>query len=121
VFISRGTVAAIQWIADQPGTDVVLARWDLSPIVASRGHHRVVVGHEGWTHQFDRRLAEVGAVFENGADPRPLLKHEQVAWVLIDGERGVPEWAAGVDPAVRFDETVIFRADRLLEHLEGAQ
>jgi hypothetical protein len=121
-YISTADVAAIQWIADQRGTDVVLARPDLSPLVAARGHHRVVVGHWLWTHQYERRLVEVEAVFEKGADPRSLIsliKHEQVAWVLIDGDRGVPAWAAGVDPAARFDQTLIFRADRLLEHLEG--
>jgi hypothetical protein len=122
-YISTGDVAAIQWIADRRGTDVVLARPDLSLFVAARGHHRVVVGHGFWTHQYEKRLAEVDAVFENGADPRSLIsliKHEQVAWVLIDGDRGVPAWASGVDPAARFDQTLIFRADRLLEHLEGA-
>ena len=121
VYLSTGDVAAIQWIADQPGAEVVLARSDLSPFVVSRGHHRVVVGHWLWTHQYDRRRAEVEAVFEKGADPRPLLKTEQVAWLLIDGDRGVPAWAAGVKPVMRFDQTVVLRADRLLEHLAGAQ
>ena len=120
-YISTGDVAAIQWIADQQGTDVVLARPDLSLFVAARGHHRVVGGHWSWTYQYERRLAEVEAVFENGADPRSLIKHEQVAWVLIDGDRGVPAWAAGVDPAARFDQTLILQADRLLEHLDGGQ
>jgi hypothetical protein len=119
-YMTTGDVAAIQWIADQPGTEVVLARPDLSPFVASRGHHRVLVGQRLWTHQYERRRAEVEAVFENGADPRSLLTTEQVAWVLIDGDRGVPAWAMGVKPDVRFDQTVVLRADRLLEHLEGA-
>jgi hypothetical protein len=117
LYISTGDLAAIQWIADQPGTDVVLARSDLSPLVAARGHHRVVVGHWLWTHQYERRRLEVDAIFEDGADPRSLLKHEEVAWVLVDGDRGVPTWAAGVDPAARFDQTLIIRADRLLEYL----
>jgi hypothetical protein len=123
-YISTADVAAIQWIADQRGTDVVLARPDLSPLVAARGHHRVLVGHWLWTHQYERRRVEVEAVFEKGADPRSLIsliEHEQVAWVLIDGDRGVPAWAVGVDPAARFDQTLIFRADRLLKHLEGAR
>jgi hypothetical protein len=105
-YISTADVAAIQWIADQRRTDVVLARPDLSLFVAARGHHRVVVGHWSWTHQYEKRLVEVEAVFENGADPRSLIsliEHEQVAWVLIDGDRGVPAWAVGVDPAARFD------------------
>ena len=116
-YITSGNVAAIHWIAEQPGTEVVLARWDLSPLVASRGHHRVVVAHPLWTIQFKRRRAEVVTIFENGADPRSLLQQEQVAWVLIDEDRGVPAWAAGVKPVVRFDGTVVLRADQLLEHL----
>jgi hypothetical protein len=119
VYISSGDVAAIQWIANQPGIDVVLARYDLSPFVASRGHHRVLVGQWLWTHQYERRRAEVAAVFENGADPRSLLKTERVAWVLIDGDRGVPAWAEGVEPAARFGETFVLRADWLIEHLES--
>jgi hypothetical protein len=31
VYLTSGDVAAIRWLADQPGTDVVLARKDLSP------------------------------------------------------------------------------------------
>jgi hypothetical protein len=118
-YLTSGDVAAIRWIADQPGTDVVLARWDLSPWIASRGHHRVVVGNYLWTHEYRRRRAEVQAIFEDGADPRPLLRAEQVAWVIIDEDRGKPAWAQGVQPAARFDQTVVLRADRLLEHLEG--
>jgi hypothetical protein len=120
-YLTSGDVTAIQWIADQPGTDVVLARPDLSLWVASRGHHRVVVGNFYWTHEYGRRRAEVEAVFEDRADPRPLLRAEQVAWVLIDGDRGLPGWARGVEPAARFDQTVILRADRLLDHLESKQ
>jgi hypothetical protein len=116
-YITSGDLAAIHWIAEQQGTDVVLARSDLSPLVASRGHHRVVVGHWLWTIQYQRRRAEVERIFENGADPRSLLQKEQVAWVLIDEDRGVPAWAAGVKPVVRFDRTIILGADRLLEHL----
>jgi hypothetical protein len=61
-YLSRGVVNAIQWIARQPGTDVVLARSDLSPWIAARGSHRVVVGHYLWTKEYRRRLAEVKAV-----------------------------------------------------------
>lgn len=118
-YLTSSDVAAIHWLAEQPGTEVVLARWDLSPWVASRGHHRVVVGNYLWTHEYQRRRAEVEAVFEHGADPRPLLRAEQVAWVLIDEDRGTPTWARGVEPAARFDQTVVLRADRLLEHLES--
>jgi len=117
-YLTSGDVAAIQWIANQPGIDVVLARPDLNPWVASRGHHRVVVGHYLWTHEYERRRAEVQAIFEDGADPRPLLRADQVAWILVDEDRGAPAWAQGIEPAVRFDQTVVLRADRLLEHLE---
>ncbi|HJY80205.1 MAG TPA: hypothetical protein VKK81_03875 [Candidatus Binatia bacterium] len=117
-YLTSGDVAAIQWIAGQPGTDVVLARPDLSLWVASKGHHRVVVGNYYWTHEYGRRRAEVQAIFEDRADPRALLRAEQVAWVIIDEDRGLPAWARGVKPAARFDQTVVLRADRLLEHLE---
>lgn len=119
-YLTSGDVSAIKWLADQPGTGVVLARWDLSPFVASRGHHRVVVGHWLWTHQYAQRRKEVEAIFENGADPRSLLQTEHVAWVLIDEDRGVPAWAMGLEPAAHFDQTVILPADQLLEHLEAA-
>jgi len=118
-YLTSGDVGAIRWIAERPGTDVVLARWDVSPWIAARGHHRVVVGHYQWTNEYDRRRAEVQAIFEEGADPRPLLRAEQVAWVLIDEDRSTPAWARGVEPAARFDQTVILRADQLLEHLES--
>ena len=118
-YITAGDDAAIQWIANKPGNEVVLARADLSPFVASRGHHRVLVGHYLWTHEYRRRRAEVDAVFENGLDPRSLLTTEKIAWVLIDGDRGVPAWATGVEPAARFDQTVVLRADQLIQHLEN--
>src|SRR4029453_10129542 len=117
-YLTSGDVAAIQWSANQPGTDVVLARPDLSPWIASRGRHRVLVGHYLWTHDYRRRRAEVEAIFDDGADPRTLLRAEQVAWVVIDEDRGTPAWAQGIDPVVRFHQTVVLRADRLLEHLE---
>lgn len=112
-YLTSGDLAAIQWIASQPGSDVVLARWDLSPWVASRGHHRVIVGHYLWTHEYQRRRAEVEAIFQNGTDPRPLLRREHVRWVLIDGDRGLPVWARNIRPAARFDRTVILRAEEL--------
>jgi hypothetical protein len=118
-YLTSGNVAAIQWIAEQPGTDVVLATRELSPWVAARGHHRVVVAHYLWTKDYQRRRAAVETVFKDGADPRPLLEAERVAWVLIDEESGTPGWARGVQPAARFERTVVLRTDRLLEHLEG--
>ena len=117
-YLTSGNVDAIRWIGDHAGTDVVLARWDVSPWVASRGRHRVVVGHYLWTKDYRRRRAEVQAIFDDGVDPRPLLRAEQVAWVLIDGDRGVPTWAQGVEPAARFDQTLVLRANRLLEMLD---
>jgi hypothetical protein len=116
-YLSSGVVNAIQWIARQPGTDVVLARSDLSPWIAARRSHRVVVGHYLWTKQYRRRFADVKAVFDDGADPLSLLRAEQVAWVIVDEDRGSPLWARGIEPVARFDQTVILRADRLLEHL----
>lgn len=118
-YLTSGDVAAIQWISEQRGSDVVLARSYLSPWVVARGHHRVVVGHWLWTHGYERRLREVEAVFEGGADPQPLVRAAQVAWVLIDEHGGTPEWARDVEPAARFGQTVVLRADRLLEHLEA--
>jgi hypothetical protein len=119
-YLTDGDVAAIRWIAEQPGTDVVLARADISPWVASRGHHRVVVGHYLWTHEYGRRRAEVESIFNEGADPRSLLRAEQVAWILIDEERGTPAWAGGLEPTARFDQSVVLRADHLLERLDSA-
>jgi hypothetical protein len=118
-YLTTGDVAAIKWIAEQPGSDVVLARTDLNPWFASRAHHRVVVGHYLWTNEYRRRRTEVDAVFEKGADPRSLLRKEQVKWIVIDQDRGTPGWAQGIEPAARFDQTLILRADRLLGHLEG--
>ena len=118
-YLTDGDVAAIQWIAAQPGTGVVIARPDVSPWIVARGNHRVVVGNFYWTHDYQRRRAEVEAIFEEGTDPRGVLRAEQVAWVLVDQDRGTPRWLEGVDPAARFGQTVIFRADRLIEHLES--
>jgi hypothetical protein len=115
-YLSADDVQAIQWLADQPGTDVVLARADLSPWVAAGALHRVVVGHYLWTHNYFRRRTEVQSVFDGGEDPVQLLRAEDVKWVLIDGERGVPKWADGVEPVTRFGQTSILRADDLLTH-----
>jgi hypothetical protein len=112
-YLTTGDMAAIRWVAACPETDVVLARWDLSPWVASRGHHRVIVGHFLWTHEYRRRRAVVERIFNIGADPRPLIRRDHVKWILIDGDRGVPSWAQGVSPAVRFDRTFVLRADDL--------
>jgi hypothetical protein len=116
-YLTSGDVSAIKWLADQPGTGVVLARWDLSPFVASRGHPRVVVGHWLWTHQYAQRRKEVEAI---SGGPRSLLQTEHVAWVLIDEDRGVPAWAMGLEPATHFDQTVVLPAGQLLAHLEDA-
>jgi hypothetical protein len=120
-YITSGDVAAIEWIAKQQGTDVVLARQDLSPLLASRGHHRVLVGHWLWTNQYQQRKAEVETIFKNGADPASLLRKEKVVWVLIDEDRGTPGWATGVTPVVRFDQTIVLGADKLLEQSARAQ
>lgn len=117
-YLTDGDVAAIQWIAAQPGSDVVIARPDLSPWVVARGNHRVVVGNYYWTHDYQRRKTEVEAIFEGRADPRGVLRAEHVVWVLVDGDRGVPAWVQDVDPVARFGQTVVLPADRLLEHLE---
>ena len=117
-YLTTGDVAGIEWIARQSGDDVVLARRDLSPWIAARGNHRVVVGHLLWTHDYGRRREEVGEVFRAGVDPRELLRKEHVRWVFIDGDRGFPEWTRGVEPVVRFGKTAIFSADRLLERGE---
>jgi hypothetical protein len=117
-YLTSGDIAAINWIRDQPGTDVVLATSDVSPWVAARGGHRVVVGHYLWTHDYRRRRSEVNAVFQEGADPRPLLRAERVMWILLDGSRDVPEWALGVEPVARFENTLVLPADRVLQHLD---
>jgi hypothetical protein len=117
-YLTTGDLAAIQWISSRPGIDVVLARSDLSPWVASRGHHRVIVGHYLWTHEYRRRRAEVDAIFDIGANPQPLIRKDHVRWVLIDGDRGVPIWARGIRPAVRFDRTIILSADDLFVRSE---
>jgi hypothetical protein len=112
-YLTSGDLAAIRWISSRPGDDVVLARSDLSPWVAARGHHRVIVGHYLWTHEYRRRRAEVDKIFESGADPCPLIRKDDVKWILIDGDRGVPVWARGIRPAAYFDQTIILRADDL--------
>ncbi|MFN8526021.1 MAG: hypothetical protein U0821_23215 [Chloroflexota bacterium] len=121
VYLTDGDLAAIQWIAKLPGDEVVLARSDLSPWIASKGHHRVVVGHYLWTNEYQRRRAAVESIFEMNADPRPLLEADQVAWILLDERRGVPAWARDVTPTARFDQTVILRADCVVERLGTAE
>ena len=75
----------------------------------------------GWPPALDCSVqaaqADVARIFETEVDPRSLLEEEHVEWVLVDEERGVPAWAASVKPAVRFDRTVVLRADQLLDHL----
>jgi hypothetical protein len=52
-------------------------------------------------------------VFDKGADPRPLIRHFGVTWIVIDTERGTPRWAHGVTPARRFDSTIVLAARQL--------
>jgi hypothetical protein len=113
-FLTTDDVQAINWLAHQPGEEVVLARADVSPWVAAWGRHRVVVGHYLWTHEYAQRLGEVQAVFEQSADPRPLLRGENVAWILVDEERGTPACASSVEPAARFGQTVVLRSQDIL-------
>jgi hypothetical protein len=120
IYLTSADSAAIRWIANQPGDAVVLARSDLSPWIAARAHHRVIVGHYLLTHNYHQRRAAVDAVYEAGADPRALLQAENVAWVLIDGARGVPAWARGVSPDAQFDQTTIVHASRLIAHLNAS-
>jgi hypothetical protein len=115
-YLSTDDIQAIEWLSDQPGTDVVLARADLSPWVAASALHRVVVGHYLWTHDYINRRTQVQSVFNDESDPVPLLRAQDVTWVMIDGDRGVPKWADGIEPVARFGQTSILRADDVLIH-----
>jgi hypothetical protein len=113
-YLTSGDVAAMGWLNRKPGDGVVLARSDISPWVAVRSGHRVVVGQYLWTHNFSERQREVDAVFGLGKDPRSLLEGLKVQWILIDGARGVPSWAVGVRPAALFGATRVLRAADVL-------
>jgi hypothetical protein len=109
-YLTSGDVAAMEWLAGRTGDSVVLARSDISPWVAVRSNHRVLVGHYLWTHDWSERQRQVDAVFDGGRSPRRLLKAFHVRWILLDTERGVPAWAVRVPPVARFDATSILRA-----------
>jgi hypothetical protein len=104
----------MSWLKHRPGDGVVLARSDISPWVAARAGHRVLVGHYLWTRDWARRRREVDAAFDRGRDPQSLLVRFKVEWILLDRERGVPAWADGVRPVARFGETTILRAADVL-------
>ena len=122
-FLAEGDLAAVRWLGQQTDNGVVLAPAYVSPWVAARGDHHVLIGHALWTHQYARRLEAVLQVFDAGADPTPLLHEENVAWILIAGEAPAPVWAEGVEPAARFGVTSVLQVDALLQHLttEGPQ
>ena len=52
------------------------------------------------------------AAFDDGADPRGLIRDNNVAWIVSSEDRGTPRWAIGVDPEAQFGSTVVLRADR---------
>ena len=112
-FLTAGDRATFSWLARQHDDGVVLARTDIGPWVAARGRHRVIAGHYLWTHDWSDRSKEVDAVFDKGADPRPLMKRFGVTWVVVDTDRGTPSWARGLAPARRFDSTIVLAARQL--------
>jgi hypothetical protein len=113
-YLTTGDVEAMRWLSHQPGDSVVLARTDISPWVAVRSGHRVVAAHFLWTHNWTERRQEVDAIFDKGRNPRSLLTSLRVQWILVDMDRGVPGWAAGVKPTARFGQTEILRAADVL-------
>jgi hypothetical protein len=112
-FLTAGDRATFSWLARQHDDGVVLARTDIGPWVAARGRHRVIAGHYLWTHDWTQRSKEVDAAFDQGADPRPLIRRFGVTWVVIDTDRGTPSWARGVAPAQRFDSTIVLAGRQL--------
>src|SRR5262249_28057838 len=115
VYLTDGDVDAIRWIAAQPDDDVVLAPSDVSPWIAARAHHHVLVGHYLWTHQYNARRRDVDAIFDAGADPRAVLEAARVRWILVDTNRGMPAWARNVVPMARFGSTTILLASAVLD------
>jgi hypothetical protein len=113
-YLTSGDVAAMNWLNGQPGDSVVLARSDISPWVAVRSGKRVIVGHPLWTHNFAERMREVNAIFDGNTSPRSLLETLYVRWILVDGDRGVPHWAVGVQPVAQFGATRILSAADVL-------
>jgi hypothetical protein len=113
IFLDEGQRAAFAWLGRRHDDGVVLARSDISPWVAAKANHRVLVGHYLWTHDWEQRGREVDAIFDAGVDPLPVIRRFGVTWVLIDGERGVPAWIRGARPVARLGKTEIFSARAL--------
>ena len=113
ISLDEGQRAAFAWLARRHDDGVVLARRDISPWVAAKASHRVLVGHYLWTHDWKERGLEVDAIFDVGVNPLPVIRRFGVTWVLIDGERGVPAWIRGARPVARFGKTEIFSAGAL--------
>jgi hypothetical protein len=111
-FLTAGDRAAFSWLARQHDGGVVLARTDIGPWVAARGRHRVIAGHYLWTHDWSDRSKEVDAVFD-GADPRPLIRHFGVTWIVVDTDRGAPGWVRGLTPVRSFGSTVVLAPRQL--------
>jgi hypothetical protein len=121
-YLAQGDLDAARWLASHDGASAVLARGYVSPWVAARGHHHVLIGHALWTHQYLRRVAEVEAAFASGLELRSVLLAEHVAWVLVDGDNPPPSWTQGIEPTLRFGSASLFSADALLEAVqENAQ
>ena len=112
-FLTSGDRAAFSWLARQHDGGVVLARTDIGPWVAARGRHRVIAGHYLWTHDWSRRSKEVDAVFDESADPRPLIRRFGVRWIVVDTERGTPRWSRGISPERRFGSTLVLAGRQL--------
>jgi hypothetical protein len=114
-YLAADDVAAIDWLDRRPGMSVVLAASDISPWVAARAGHRVLVGHYLWTHDYRRRRDQVDAVFHGRRSPRSLIAAFRVRWILLDARRKVPAWAQGVKPVARFNQASVLRAADVLE------
>jgi hypothetical protein len=112
-YLTSGDVAAMKWLRGRFGDSVVLARRDISPWVAVRSGHRVLVGDYLWTHGWSTRRRQVDAVFEGGS-PCAMLTAFHVRVILLDTERGVPSWARGVQPIARFHATTLLPAAEVI-------
>ena len=110
IFLTKGDRAAFSWLARRHDGGVVLARSDISPWVAAKAGHRVLVGHYLWTHDWAQRRRQVDDVFDSGADPGPLVRRFGVTWVLVDTERGTPGWMRGAPVAAHFGATEVLSA-----------
>ena len=58
IFLDASDRGAFAWLRHRHDDGVVLARSDLSPWVAARAEHRVLVGHYLWTHDWQERRRE---------------------------------------------------------------